>query len=621
MGKHLKDIKKPSDLKLLSLEELNVLCGEIREKLIETVAHNGGHLSPNLGTVELTVALERSFSGKHDSIVWDVGHQCYTHKLLTGRQDEFDTIRTENGLSGFPKRDESKFDAFNVGHSSTSVSAAYGIARAKELKNMHGYTVAVIGDGALTGGLAFEGLNNSGRSKKNFIVVLNDNEMSISKNVGGIAKYLTNMRINSGYLRLKRYIEKVLIRIPFVGDPIRQILRKSKNKVRDRIYRDTIFDDLGFIYYGPVDGHNIDKMLKAFRTAKRLDRPVLVHVLTKKGKGYIHAENDPGSFHGISKFDIETGEPISAKTGYSAVFGKYLCELAEKDDKICAITAAMASGTGLKEFSELYKNRFFDVGIAEGHAVTFASGLATQGVIPVFAVYSTFLQRSYDQILHDAAAQKLHIVLAVDRAGVVGEDGETHQGVFDVAFLNTIPNVTIYSPVGFEGLRHCMHKAIYDTDSVVVVRYPRGGEGYLPENFAVSDNDYDIYGDKNSDTLIITYGRLFSSAYKAYEQLKEENTNVSILNFNKIKPINIDAVKEASKYKNIFFYEEGIKSGGIGEKLYMLLSENGFTGKYKLRAIDDKFVTHATVDSTLKKLGLDSDSIIKDIKNISNEEK
>ncbi|MDD5923818.1 MAG: 1-deoxy-D-xylulose-5-phosphate synthase [Clostridia bacterium] len=612
--KYLENIQRPSDLKLLSVEQLDKLCEEIRAKLINTVSNNGGHLSPNLGAVELTVALERSFCGKHDDIVWDVGHQCYTHKLLTGRQKDFDTIRTEGGISGFPKREESDYDAFNVGHSSTSISAAYGIARAKELKKQFGYTVAVIGDGALTGGLAFEGLNNAGRSKKNIIVVLNDNEMSISKNVGGIAKYLTNMRINSGYLRLKRYIEKVLMHVPLIGKPIRSALLKSKNSMRKRLYHDTIFDDLGFLYYGPVDGHDIQKMLNAFKAAKRTDTPVLVHVMTTKGKGYVHAENDPGSFHGISKFDIDTGEPISAKVGYSAVFGEYLCELAQKDNKICAITAAMASGTGLKQFSDMYKNRFFDVGIAEEHAVTFSAGLASKGILPVFSVYSSFLQRAYDQILHDAAAQKLHIVLAVDRAGIVGEDGETHQGVFDVAFLSTIPNVTIYAPSSFNELRIYLRKAIYDTENVAVVRYPRGGEDYIPDSYTSSDEDYSVYN--SGKTAIVTYGRLFSNACRAADRLKEDGIDVAVIKLNKIKPIVTSAVEECLKYDNIFFYEEGMRTGGVGEHLFMKLNHENYNGKFHLTAIDDKFVKQATVSSALRKLGLDTDSMISDIKRI-----
>ncbi len=612
--KYLENIQRPSDLKLLSIGQLDKLCEEIRAKLINTVSNNGGHLSPNLGAVELTVALERSFCGKHDDIVWDVGHQCYTHKLLTGRQKDFDTIRTEGGISGFPKREESDYDAFNVGHSSTSISAAYGIARAKELKKQFGYTVAVIGDGALTGGLAFEGLNNAGRSKKNIIVVLNDNEMSISKNVGGIAKYLTNMRINSGYLRLKRYIEKVLMRVPLIGKPIRSALLKSKNSMRKRLYHDTIFDDLGFIYYGPVDGHDIQKMLNAFKAAKRTDTPVLVHVMTTKGKGYVHAENDPGSFHGISKFDIDTGEPLSSKVGYSAVFGEYMCELAQKDNKICAITAAMASGTGLKQFSELYKNRFFDVGIAEEHAVTFSAGLASKGILPVFSVYSSFLQRAYDQILHDAAAQKLHIVLAVDRAGIVGEDGETHQGVFDVAFLSTIPNVTIFAPSNFNELRIYLRKAIYDTENVAVVRYPRGGEDYIPDSYASSDDDYSVYN--SGKIAIVTYGRLFSNACMAVDKLKEDGIDVAVIKLNKIKPIVSSAVEKCLEYENIFFYEEGMRTGGVGERLFMKLNHENYNGKFHLTAIDDKFVKQATVSSALKKLGLDTDSMINDIKRI-----
>ena len=419
----LSTIKSPQDLKKLSDTQLKQLCKEIRKKIIDTVSVNGGHLSPNLGVVELTVMLHCVFDCPNDSIVWDVGHQCYTHKMLTGRYDIIDTIRTKDGLSGFPKRGESEYDAFDVGHSSTSISAAFGIAQAKLLKGDDSHTIAVIGDGSLTGGLAYEGLNNAGRFKNNFIVILKDNKMSISKNVGAMAKYLTSIRVKPAYLRIKNRVENILSHIPFIGSPTKALLRRSKSRLKRIIYKDTLFDQLGYRYYGPVDGHDIDSLRKALLAAKDANSPVLLHVITTKGKGYQYAESDSASFHGIGQFDIDTGEPISSKTVFSTVFGEGLCRIAETDDRVCAVTAAMRTGTGLLEFSRRFKDRFFDVGIAEEHAVTFSCGMASKGMIPVFAVYSTFLQRGYDQLLHDAAMQKLHMVVAVDRAGIVGEDG------------------------------------------------------------------------------------------------------------------------------------------------------------------------------------------------------
>ncbi len=601
--KYLDKIDSPGDLKKLSIDELYVLCEEIRDMLVKTVAQNGGHLSPNLGTVELTVALHYVYDLPKDSIVWDVGHQSYTHKILTGRRDKMSTIRQKGGLSGFPKRSESKYDAFNVGHSSTSISAAYGIARAKALKGDNSRTIAVIGDGALTGGLAFEGLNNSGRSKKNFTVVLNDNKMSISRNVGSVAKYLTQIRIRPGYIKTKKIVEKVLLHTPIVGAPIRKLMLRSKSSLRTSVYRNTIFEDLGFVYYGPVDGHDLRKLIHAFNASKNVTQGVLIHVITTKGKGYSYAENDPKSYHGVGKFDIDTGEPLSSKKGFSACFGNIMCELAEKDDKLCAITAAMKSGTGLSAFAKRYKDRFFDVGIAEEHAVTFACGMAAQGMVPVFAVYSSFLQRSYDQLIHDAAAQKLHIVLGIDRAGIVGDDGETHQGVFDAAMLNSIPNATVYSPCYFDELRADLDRAIYHDEGIAAVRYPRGGEPYRPLDYK-PDGVYSVYG-SGKDAAIVTYGRLFAQAVQAMQILKEQDKHITIIKLERIRPIPEDAVKDASAFERIYFFEEGIEQGGIGETFYMKLRDYGFKGSFELSGIKDKFVPQSTVDEALEDLALD----------------
>lgn len=605
----LSTIKSPSDVKKLDDNSLSLLCKEIREKIIDTVSNNGGHLSPNLGVVELTVMLHHIFDSPSDSIVWDVGHQCYTHKMLTGRYNDIHTIRTEDGLSGFPKRSESAHDAFNVGHSSTSISAAFGIAFAKSLKGDNSHTIAVIGDGSLTGGLAYEGLNNAGRFKKNFIVILNDNKMSISKNVGAIAKYLTSIRVNPSYLRAKHRVQNALTRIPLIGSPIKSLIKRSKSRVKRLVYKDTLFDQLGYRYYGPVDGHDLESLRNALNTAKASDEPVFLHVVTKKGKGYQPAESDSASFHGIGKFDVDTGEPISSKMDFSTVFGDGLCNIAEKDKRVCAVTAAMRTGTGLMEFSRKYKERFFDVGIAEQHAVTFSCGLASKGMVPVFAVYSTFLQRSYDQLLHDAAMQKLHMVVAVDRAGIVGEDGETHQGVFDVSMLNSIPNTTIFSPCYFDEMKQSLNTAIYGCESLVAVRYPRGCESERPADMKQSSMNYDIYGDRNAKKLLITYGRLFSNAVKAYEMLKQKGESVCILKLCKIKPIDAKAIDFAKNFEKIHFFEEGILAGGIGETLDYELTKKGYTGMYKITAIEDKFVPHATVANALKHQHLDADSM------------
>ncbi len=615
--KYLSTIKSPDDVKKIREEDVPALCTEIRDKLVEVVSVNGGHLSPNLGVVELTVALHRSFDFPRDSLVWDVGHQSYTHKLLTGRFSKFDTLRQKEGLSGFPKREESVYDDFNTGHSSTSISAALGIANAKLLSGDQSQTIAVIGDGSLTGGLAFEAMNNAGRFNRNFIVVLNDNKMSISKNVGAIPRYLTTVRIQPWYIRVKRGTEKVLSKIPFFGWIAKGVLRRSKSRIKNFVYKNTLFDCFGFTYLGPIDGHSVEELENAFTAAKKSRTPVLVHVVTKKGKGYQPAEDNPGEFHGIGQFDIDSGEPISSHWGFSAEFGKYMCELAQTDDKLCAITAAMGGGTGLSEFAKQYKNRFFDVGIAEEHAVTFGCGLASKGLRPVFAVYSTFLQRAYDQLIHDAALGNLHLVLAVDRAGIVGADGETHQGVFDVSMLNSIPRTTIYSPSYFDGLRSTMYNALYAEDGLAVVRYPRGGELYKPEGFGHEDIDYNIYGDKNADYLIVAYGRMFSYAAKAKELLSEKGVEVCLLKLCKIKPINPKTVEFAKNFKSVWFFEEGIKNGGIARTFSDKLTRVGFTGNYHLKAIHDKFVKHMSVNEALKMLKLDSEGmtevVIKDL--------
>lgn len=609
MDKLLMNIQTPEDIKGMSSEELIRLSEEIREKIVETVSQNGGHLASNLGVVELTVALHSVFDVPKDKIVWDVGHQCYAHKILTGRCGKINTIRTENGLSGFPKRSESECDCFDTGHSSTSISAALGIACSEEQQKSGGYTIAVIGDGALSGGLAYEGLNNAGRSGKKLIVILNDNKMSISQNVGSMARYLSRIRIKPSYLLAKTRMHR-LERIPLVGKPLTSGLKHLKDWTRDEFFgqKNNLFEQFGFTYLGPYDGHDITQLQTALKAAKHKHFPVLVHVITKKGKGYEYAEKNPKSFHGISAFDVETGEPRSSATGYSDVFGHFMCGIAAKDKRICAITAAMSIGTGLSAFSKKYKDRFYDVGIAEEHAVTFAAGLATQGMIPVFAVYSTFLQRSYDQLLHDAALQKLHMIIAIDRAGIVGEDGETHQGIYDVSMLYSLPNVTIFAPSSFQELESSMLKAMLQTEGVAAVRYPRGGESYLPEDYSYNGKPFSLYGDQEADILLVTYGREFSQVCLAREYLAEAGIPVCILKLNTIKPIPVGALVAAKNFKNIYFYEEGVRSGGAGEHFGFQLYQSGFGGRLILNALSG-IIPQAKTEVALKKAGLDAKMI------------
>jgi 1-deoxy-D-xylulose-5-phosphate synthase len=607
--KLLKNISGPADVKKLKKEELPQLADEIRQVLINTVSKNGGHLASNLGVVELSIALHRVFCSPYDKIVWDVGHQCYVHKLLTGRFDRFDTIRTEGGLSGFCRPDESEHDTFYSGHSSTSISAAYGIAAANKLKGNKNYTIAVIGDGSFTGGLVYEALNNAGRSKTRLIVILNDNDMSISRNVGALARYFAAIKARPGYFRLKAKTEQLINKIPFVGKKLSITLFRIKTYIKNMIYKSTIFEDFGFRYMGPINGHNINQLIDALEGAKAANHPVVLHINTVKGKGYDHAEKSPEVFHGISQFDINTGEPLSAGTNFSAEFGRFLIDVAEKDRRICAITAAISVGTGLDGFVARFPDRFFDVGIAEAHAVTFASGLAKAGMVPVFAVYSSFLQRAYDQLIHDGALQRQKMIIAVDRAGFVGEDGETHQGIFDVAFLNSIPNVTVYSPSTYAEMRRCFINAFYHQDGLAAVRYARGTECILPDDFEPTFSDYEVYGDKEADTVIVTYGRLFGFAAAAVRRLKEQGIPVMTLKLTKIKPIDKDAVTILLGKKEIFFFEEGVKSGSVGERLALILKEQGYEGEYTLTAVNDSFVPHAPVKSLLKRYKLDTDGM------------
>ncbi len=602
----LSGIKSPADVKKLNNAEIQKLCAEIRECIIDTVSKNGGHLASNLGAVELTVAMHRTFNSPKDAIIFDVGHQCYTHKLLTGRFERFSTLRTEGGISGFMKPNESEHDPFITGHSSNSISAAYGIYKAKKLCGEEGTAVAVIGDGALTGGMAYEALNNAGSGRSNFIVVLNDNKMSISRNVGALSRSLTKMRNKPKYHYFKFALNNFLLKIPF-GKFINSFIFSIKESLKNVIYKSNIFSSLGFNYLGPVDGHNVEALESLFKIAQSYNRPSLVHVITTKGKGYQYAESSPKNYHGVSPFDIDEGACSSSSLNFSEVMGKTLCKLASEDTKICAVTAAMTSGTGLTEFSKSFKNRLFDVGIAEQHAVTFCAGLCKGGMKPYFAVYSSFLQRGFDQIVHDCAIEGLPVRFLVDRAGIVGEDGETHQGIFDISFLTSIPNLEIYSPCYYSELEYYIEKSA-NTENITVIRYPRGCEAENKPSLDYSQ-DFSVMG-SNGNCAVITYGRLFSEALKA----QQNDSSFDIIKLNKIYPLSNDLIETIRNYDRVLFFEETIKKGGIGEHLISMLSCTGWHGKVEIHAIDNKFVPSATVNSSLKANNLDCDSILRSIK-------
>ena len=617
----LSKIKSPADVKRLDEKDLAKLCSEIREKLIETVSLNGGHLSPNLGVVELTVALHRTFNLPKDSIVWDVGHQSYTHKLLTGRFDDFYTLRQKGGISGFPKRSESKYDDFNTGHSSTSISAAYGIARAKMLSGDQSHTVAVIGDGSFTGGLAFEAMNNAGRFKKNFIVILNDNKMSISKNVGGVSNMLSEIRSSDSYYDLKENIGNVLYKLP-KGDKVVKLIQKTKSNLKQVILHDSMFESMGIYYLGPVDGHDMDKLIKILTVAKRINGPVLVHVVTQKGRGYKPAERNPSKFHGIGPFDVATGMEInkSDRPTYSQVFSNSICEIAKKDRSVCAITAAMPDGVGLAKFSKWFPDRFFDVGIAEAHAVTFAAGLSAGGLKPVFAVYSSFLQRAYDQILHDVCIQQLHVVFAIDRAGLVGSDGETHQGIFDISFLSSIPNMTIMAPKNDYELKSSLEFALEEFNGPIAIRYPRGEavvrfrEFNAPVEYGKAELMYE-----ESDIAILALGSMVDTAFNVRERLKEQGYNVTLVNARFVKPIDSAMLdKISTTHKLIVTLEENVSSGGFGRAVCQYINDKELHNYVLDISLPDDYIEHGSVDILRRETGIDEDTIVKRITAVYN---
>lgn len=615
----INSLNLPSDLKNLSFDECEALCGQIRKTIINTVSKNGGHLSSNLGSVELSVALHKVFESPKDKIIWDVGHQAYAHKILTGRLSEFSTLRKKDGISGFLRPEESVHDVVVSGHSSTSVSSALGFAYAMKNNNDNHHAIAVIGDGAFTGGLAFEGLNNAGKSNTNIIVVLNYNEMSISKSNGAMAKYLSDLRTSKGYIKTKGVMSNAIEKIPLVGKPLKNTIKASKTALRELVFHSTLFEHFGFSYIGPCDGHNVEELCMALEHAKSLNRPVCMLVNTTKGKGYTHAENNPGEFHGIGKFDVKSGERKEKVTKtYSDVFGTKLCTLANTDNKIDAITAAMKYGTGLQNFARCHPERFYDVGISESHAATFAAGLASSGRLPVFAVYSTFLQRSYDQLLHDASISNAHIVLGIDRAGIVGEDGETHNGLFDVSFMSSIPNTTLFSPLGADELELCLEKALYECDNIAGVRYPKGEAKDKIDGFSVCDN-YELITDENGEceNLVVTYGRISENVIKAVNRLKADNISCAILRIVKILPLDERIFEICQKAENIFFFEEGYKEASVSQKIMSRLMLSAFRGSVYYEAVDG-FIKHMSTDEALKLCRLDEDSMYEKIRSTLN---
>lgn len=610
--KFLSNINCPDDVKKIPQENIGELCNEIRDCILTTVSENGGHLASNLGAVELTVALHRVFDSPTDSIIFDVGHQCYTHKLLTGRFSKFNTLRKENGISGFMRPNESEHDPFVTGHSSNSVSAALGIAKANALKGNNAFSVAVIGDGALTGGMVYEAMNNASQSKKNLVIVINDNKMSISKNVGSLSKHLGAIRTSSKYHKAKRSTETVLDHLFFVGKFLKKIILWFKNIIKSVIYHTNIFEDLGFDYFGPVDGHNEQKVEELLRIAKTTKKPAIVHVVTVKGKGYKFAETKPQNYHGVSAFNINKGISVS-KESFSTIFGDKLCELAQKDNSVCAITAAMTDGTGLCGFSKSFKNRFFDVGIAEQHAVTFSAGLASKGLKPYFAVYSSFLQRAYDQVLHDAAVAKLPVTLCIDRAGLVGEDGETHQGLFDVSFLSAVPNIEMYAPATYNELKAYLDYSL-KPHGLLAIRYPRGAEICNIDVAYDPLEPFTVFGD-TIENVIVTYGRITVNALDAAKALNKRGVNTSVIKINRLAPLDPNLAVKLQEYKNIFFFEEGIKNGGIGQQTAaMTISQNnGNNVSFKIIAIDNEFAPSADIYTSIDEYGLSCDAMIRTI--------
>lgn len=605
--KILNRINQSSDVKKINKELLPDLCKEIREFLIDNVSKTGGHLASNLGVVELTVALHRVFDFPKDKVIFDVGHQSYVHKLLTGRREGFSTLRQLDGMSGFPKRSESEYDCFNTGHSSTSISAAMGIAAARDLSHEKSNVLALFGDGALTGGMMFEALNMLGQAPMPLTLILNDNAMSISKNVGAVSRHLQRLRISPFYFKSKQAVEEFLDKMPGGAVSAKTILKNIKKHVRRMVIPTTLFDDLGITYIGPIDGHDIDSLLACLEYAKDNDKAVLLHILTKKGMGYAPAMENPSKFHGIGSFNKKTGECAPSGETYSSRFGKKLVSIAEKNDKVVAITAAMTDGTGLEEFSKKFKNRFFDVGIAEQHGVTFAAGLASAGFIPVIPLYSSFLQRAYDQTLHDVCLQNLHVVFPIDRAGIVGADGETHQGIYDISYLSHMPNMSILSPSSFKELDDMLDYAVNTHKGPIAIRYPRGGvqyDGYFPFEFGKAVNIKD-----GTDISVIASGRMVS---RACEVSEKTDKSCEIIALPTIKPMDEAAIiKTAMKTKNIITIEDNTEPGGMGAMIAAVLEKHGISCKFKIFAFPNEIIPQGTINELDSRFGLSVDEIVK----------
>ena len=606
----LDKIKKPNDIHKIALADFPQLAEEIRNFLLESVSETGGHLASNLGVVELTLALHNVLDFPEDKLIWDVGHQAYTHKILTGRKEEFKTLRKEGGLSGFPKRSESDCDSFDTGHSSTSISAGLGYVRARDILGQKHHVVSVIGDGALTGGMAYEAMNNAAELKTNFIIVLNDNNMSISKNVGGMSSYLSALRTAEAYTGMKINATKALKKIPRIGTAVVDTMRKTKSSIKQLIIPGMLFENMGLTYLGPVDGHNMRQMMKLFNEAKRVEGPVLVHVLTEKGHGYIPACSHPARFHGTGPFDVETGRFLETKENlnYTDVFSKTMCSLGKENRRVAAITAAMPEGTGLKAFGRSFPERFFDVGIAEEHAVTFAAGLALGGLIPVVAIYSSFLQRAVDQILHDVCMQKLHVVFAIDRAGLVGADGETHQGCFDFSYLSMIPNLTVMAPKNDWELQEMLRAAVRDFDGPCAIRYPKGtaytglSEFHQPVQIGKSEVLYE-----GREVAILAVGSMVSTCKEVYDMLKCRGIEPTFVNARFIKPLDTELLDTLAKTHSLFVtVEENVKNGGFGEHVSAYMEACQPDVRVMNLAIWDRFVEQGKIESLRVKIGLSS---------------
>ena len=601
-------------MKNMTSEDRKILASELRDKILNTVSKNGGHLASNLGAVELTIALLTVFDYKNDKIVFDVGHQSYSYKLMTGRFNDFDTLRQEGGISGFPRISESKYDAFDTGHSSTSVSAALGIARARDLKNDNNYVVAVIGDGALSGGLAFEGINDLGISKTQMIVILNDNEMSIDKNVGGMSKHLSKIRYKSGYIAAKRSTESFLRKIPLLGNLLIRFIMAIKDWFRFIVYRKTpsIFEDLGMVYYGPVDGHDTDALISTLNAVKDINAPVLLHVATKKGKGYTFAEKNPSDYHGVGPFDLEKGIQKSGKETFTSAFGQAVIDEANKNRKIVCVCAAMSQGTGLYDFAARYPKRFFDCGIAEEHCVTMASGLAISGYIPVVAIYSSFLQRAYDEIIHDCCFMNNHVIFAIDRAGFVGNDGHTHHGLRDISYLNSMPNMTVFAARDYKDLRNILDHCIVKVKGPCAVRYPRGGISYTTALYEEIGDCVlpHMVADRGNDYALISIGVMCEECDKAFDMLSKAGLFGKHINLSMIKPVPVDEIiSMLGKAGKVYICEEGIVSGGAGEAIRYEIEKKTDRYRFVPIAVENDMIKAATVARQREIAGIDSVSI------------